>query len=53
MNQHQDDYSDKGFGFIQQEKGADVFVYYSQISSSGFKLLMDAQKVQFNITQGK
>jgi len=45
--------AEKGFGFIQQEKGPDVFVHYSNISSTGFKSLTDGQKVQFNITQGK
>lgn len=45
--------ADKGFGFIQQEKGPDVFVHYSNISSTGFKSLTDGQKVQFNVMQGK
>ncbi|MFA6051485.1 MAG: cold-shock protein [Methylobacter sp.] len=45
--------AEKGFGFIQQEKGPDVFVHYSNISSTGFKSLTDGQKVQFNVTQGK
>jgi CspA family cold shock protein len=45
--------AEKGFGFIQQEKGPDVFVHYSNIASTGFKSLTDGQKVQFNITQGK
>lgn len=45
--------SEKGFGFIQQEKGPDVFVHYSNISSTGYKSLTDGQKVQFNVTQGK
>lgn len=43
----------KGFGFIEQEKGPDVFVHYSNISSSGFKSLADGQRVQFNVSQGK
>ena len=43
----------KGFGFIEQETGPDVFVHYSNISSAGFKSLTDGQKVKFNVTQGK
>ncbi|MGZ4980840.1 MAG: cold-shock protein [Methylobacter sp.] len=42
----------KGFGFIEQEKGPDVFVHYSNISSTGFKSLTDGQKVKFNVTHG-
>lgn len=42
----------KGFGFIEQEKGPDVFIHYSNISSTGFKALSDGQKVQFNVTMG-
>ena len=42
----------KGFGFIQQENGADVFAHFSQISASGFKTLAEGQAVEFNITQG-
>ncbi len=43
----------KGFGFIQQENGSDVFVHYNNIKSEGFKSLNEGQKVQFNVTQGK
>ena len=43
----------KGFGFIEQEKGPDVFVHYSNISSTGFKSLTDGQRVKFNVTQGQ
>ena len=42
----------KGFGFIEQESGHDVFAHYSAISSSVFKTLNDGQKVEFTVTQG-
>ena len=42
----------KGFGFIQQQSGPDVFAHYSAIASSGFKTLAEGQKVEFNVTQG-
>ena len=40
--------AEKGFGFIQQESGPDVFVHFRNINSSGFKSLDEGQKVQFN-----
>lgn len=43
----------KGFGFIAQEKGPDVFVHHSSINASGFKSLKEGQRVEFTITQGK
>lgn len=43
----------KGFGFIQQESGPDVFVHFSAITGSGFKTLAEGQKVQFTITKGQ
>ncbi len=43
----------KGFGFIEQESGPDVFAHYSAISDSGFKTLAEGQKVQFTVTQGQ
>ncbi len=43
----------KGFGFIEQESGPDVFVHFSAISSSGFKTLAEGQKVEFTVTQGQ
>ncbi|EGL54215.1 MAG: cold-shock protein [Pseudomonadota bacterium] len=42
----------KGFGFIEQESGADVFAHFSAIASSGFKTLAEGQKVEFTVTQG-
>lgn len=42
----------KGFGFIEQEQGADVFVHFSAIQSDGFKTLAEGQAVQFTIAQG-
>ena len=43
----------KGFGFIEQESGPDVFAHFSAISGSGFKTLAEGQKVQFTITKGQ
>jgi CspA family cold shock protein len=43
----------KGFGFIEQENGPDVFAHFSAINGSGFKTLLEGQKVQFNVTQGQ
>lgn len=43
----------KGFGFIEQESGPDVFAHFSAITGSGFKTLSEGQKVQFNVTQGQ
>ena len=43
----------KGFGFIQQESGPDVFAHFSEIASSGFKTLMEGQQVAFSVVQGQ
>ncbi|AOE50368.1 Cold-shock DNA-binding domain protein [Kangiella sediminilitoris] len=43
----------KGFGFIEQESGPDVFAHYSSISSSGFKTLAEGQQVEFTLTDGQ
>ena len=42
----------KGFGFIEQESGPDVFAHFSAISGDGFKTLADGQQVSFTVAQG-
>ena len=43
----------KGFGFIEQESGPDVFAHFSNITGSGFKTLAEGQKVEFTVTDGQ
>ncbi len=43
----------KGFGFIEQDNGPDVFAHFSAIQGSGFRTLTEGQRVQFTVTQGQ
>ncbi|MYT27327.1 MULTISPECIES: cold-shock protein [unclassified Streptomyces] len=46
--------SEKGFGFIAQDDGgADVFAHYSNIDATGYRELLEGQKVTFEVTQGQ
>jgi cold shock protein len=44
---------DKGYGFVTQENGPDLFVHYSEIQSGGFRTLNEGDRVEFEITEGK
>lgn len=45
--------NDKGFGFIEREKGGDVFVHFKAIAAEGYKSLSEGQRVEFTVTQGQ
>ena len=44
---------EKGWGFIKQDNGPDVFVHYSAITSEGYKSLQENDQVEFEITEGQ
>ncbi|WP_433455228.1 cold-shock protein [Streptomyces sp. CA-142005] len=44
--------ADKGFGFIEQDSGPDLFVHYSEIQATGFRSLEEGQRVGYEVTQG-
>lgn len=44
---------DKGYGFVTQENGPDLFVHYSEIQGSGFRSLNEGDRVEFEVTEGK
>lgn len=43
---------DKGYGFLEQDNGEDVFVHYSAIRSDGYRLLVEGQRVEFSVERG-
>jgi CspA family cold shock protein len=44
---------EKGYGFIAQDSGPDVFVHFRAITGDGFRTLTEGQKVHFDVTQGQ
>jgi CspA family cold shock protein len=44
--------NEKGYGFIQQDGGDDVFVHFSEIAGDGYKTLAEGQRVEFEVTEG-
>ncbi|WP_119069766.1 cold-shock protein [Aggregatilinea lenta] len=45
--------ADKGYGFIAQDQGPDVFVHHSAIRAEGFRSLNEGDRVEFTVTQGQ
>ncbi len=43
----------KGYGFIEQEEGGDVFVHYTVVQGDGFKTLIQGQEVEFEVVEGE
>lgn len=43
----------KGYGFISQDSGPDVFAHFSAIQASGFRTLQEGQRVEFTVTEGE
>lgn len=43
----------KGFGFIAADEGKDIFAHFTDIQTQGFKVLLEGQRVEFTIVQGK
>ena len=43
----------KGYGFIQQDNGPDVFVHFTAIQGEGFKTLTEGQRVEFDVIEGE
>ena len=45
--------AEKGYGFIQQEEGPDVFVHFSAIEADGFRTLSEGERVEFEVEPGR
>ena len=43
----------KGFGFIAADEGKDIFAHFTDIQTQGFKVLLEGQRVEFTVVQGK
>ena len=43
----------KGYGFIEQDNGEDIFVHHSEIQDSGFRTLSEGQRVEFEVGEGR